>query len=95
MTQTVENLPLARYQRMSAQVAACIPGNSQVVLLADRGFMDVKLMRLIRQLGWHFRIRVKLSVFIHRATKGKRKEIKEIHYYTKTNIHVKEKSPAE
>ena len=64
---------LARYQRMLAQVAACIPDNSKVVLLADRGFMDVKLMRLMRQLGWHFRIRVKLSVFIHRATKGKQK----------------------
>jgi len=64
---------LARFQRMLVQVAACIPGNSKVVLLADRGFMDVKLMRLLRQLGWHFRIRVKLNVFIHRATKGKRK----------------------
>ena len=64
---------LARYQRMLAQVAACIPDSSKVVLLADRGFMDVKLMRLMRQLRWHFRIRVKLSVFIHRATKGKQK----------------------
>ena len=27
----------------------------------------------MRQLGWRFRIRVKLNVFIHRATKGKRK----------------------
>lgn len=66
-------VPLARYQRMLAQVAACIPDSSKVVLLADRGFMDVKLMQLMRQLGWHFRIRVKLSVYIHRATKGKRK----------------------
>ncbi len=64
---------LARFQRMLAQVAACMPGNSKVVLLADRGFMDVKLMRLLRQLGWYFRIRVKLSVFIHRTSKGKRK----------------------
>ncbi len=66
-------VPLARYQHMLAQVAACIPQSSKVVLLADRGFMDMKLMQLLRQLGWHFRIRVKLSVFIHRATKGKRK----------------------
>jgi len=63
---------LARYQRMLAQVADCLPHNSKVILLADRGFMDLKLMRLMRQLGWHFRIRVKLSAFIHRATKGKR-----------------------
>lgn len=64
---------LARYQRMLAQVADCIPNNSKVILLADRGFMDLKLIRLMRQLDWHFRIRVKLSTFIHRATKGKRK----------------------
>lgn len=64
---------LARYQRMLVQVAEQIPLDSKVILLADRGFMDVKLMRLLRQLGWHFRIRVKFSVFVHRATKGKRK----------------------
>lgn len=63
---------LTRYQHMLAQVAACIPENSKVILLADRGFMDVKLMQVIRSLGWHFRIRVKQSVIIHRATKGKR-----------------------
>lgn len=64
---------IARYQRMLAQVAEQIPATSKVVLLADRGFMDIKLMRLARQLGWCFRIRVKLSVYIHRATKGKQK----------------------
>lgn len=64
---------LAMYQRMLAQVAAYIDPTSKVVLLADRGFMDVKLMRILRQLGWHFRIRIKSSVTIHRATKGKKK----------------------
>ena len=64
---------VARYQRMLAQVAAQIPTRSKVVLLADRGFMDVKLMRLLRQLGWHFRIRIKQNVYVHRATKGKQK----------------------
>jgi hypothetical protein len=66
-------IALARYQRMVAQVAAQLPANCKVVLLADRGFMDVKLMRLVRQLGWHFRIRVKTSVLVHRATAGKQK----------------------
>lgn len=64
---------LARYQRLLAQVAECIPATSKVILLADRGFMDVQLMRIIRQLGWHFRIRSKSSVYIHRATQGKKK----------------------
>ncbi len=64
---------VARYQRMLAQVKEIIPRNSRVILLADRGFMDVKLMRIVRQLGWHFRIRVKMSVWVYRATKGRRK----------------------
>lgn len=64
---------LARYQHLLAQVAEWIPMSSKVVLLADRGFMDTQLMRLLRQLGWSFRIRIKGSVYIHRATKGKQK----------------------
>jgi hypothetical protein len=66
-------VPLAWYQRMLAQVAASLPTDSRVVLLADRGFADVKLMRIARQLGWHFRIRVKSNVWVHRATRGKQK----------------------
>lgn len=66
-------IALASYQRMLAQVAVCIAPSSNVVFLADRGFMDVKLLRLLRQLDWHFRIRTKSSLTIHRATKGKKK----------------------
>jgi hypothetical protein len=65
-------LAVTCYQRMLAEVAACIPGTSRVVLLADRGFMDVKLMQLARQLKWHFRIRVKSSVSVYRATHSRR-----------------------
>jgi hypothetical protein len=64
---------VAVYQRMLAQVAEVLPIDSHVVLLADRGFMDVKLMRIARDLGWRFRIRVKLSTWVYRATKGRRK----------------------
>lgn len=64
---------LAIYQRMLAQVAACIGSNQKVVLLADRGFVDVNLLCIVRQLGWNFRIRVKSNILIHRATKGKKK----------------------
>lgn len=63
---------VACYQRMLADVAELIPASSRVVLLADRGFMDVKLMQLARQLNWHFRIRVKCSVYIYRATYSRR-----------------------
>lgn len=63
---------VACYQRMLAEVAELIPATSRVVLLADRGFMDVKLMQLARQLNWRFRIRVKSSVSIYRATHSPR-----------------------
>lgn len=63
---------VARYQRMLVQVAETLPSGVPVVLLADRGFMDIKLLRLARQLGWHFRVRVKNSVLVHRANHGKR-----------------------
>lgn len=68
---------VASYQHMLAQVAAQIPPDCHVVLLADRGFLHVKLMRLVRQIGWHFRIRVKLSTKIHRAT-GKPGSVKQL-----------------
>jgi hypothetical protein len=64
---------LARYQHMLVLVARCMPEDCTVVLLADRAFGDVKLFKLLRQLGWHYRIRVKQSVWVHRATKKKQK----------------------
>lgn len=63
---------LARYRRILVQVAQVLPEGVPVVLLADRGFMDVKLLRVARQLGWHFRVRVKSSVIVYRATHSKR-----------------------
>lgn len=64
---------LARYQRMLAQAAEVLPAESRVVLLADRGFFDVALLRLLGRLGWHFRLRIKSDLWIYRATKGRRK----------------------
>jgi hypothetical protein len=64
---------VARYQRMLAQVAAVIPAESRVILLADRGFLHVDLMRIAGQLGWHFRIRIKSNIQVYRATKSRRK----------------------
>lgn len=61
------------YQPILVCVAAVIPANSRVILLADRGFLDVKLMQLCRDLGWHFRIRIKSSIWIYRATKKRQK----------------------
>jgi len=35
-------------------------------LLADRGFVDQKLFELVRDMGWHLRIRLKGSILVYR-----------------------------
>lgn len=53
------------------------PFNCKVIFLADRGFADTSLMRHLRQLGWHYRIRIKGSFYIYRP--GKRvRQVKNI-----------------
>jgi hypothetical protein len=47
--------------------------SSRVVLLADRGFVDVALMQLARDLGWHFRLRLKSNLWVYRATHRRQK----------------------
>ena len=49
-------------QRVLCQAKRVIPDGVTVVLLADRGFADGKLMRYLKvSCGWHFRIRIKRS----------------------------------
>jgi hypothetical protein len=55
------------YNPLLVQVAALLPQPCRVILLADRGFDDVRLLRLARDLGWHFRLRLKGSLRVHRG----------------------------
>lgn len=49
-------------QRVLRQAARLMPAGVTIVLLADRGFADGKLMKYLREtLEWHFRIRIKRS----------------------------------
>jgi hypothetical protein len=49
-------------QRVLRQAARVMPDRGTIVLLADRGFADGKLMKYLREnLAWHFRIRIKRS----------------------------------
>jgi hypothetical protein len=57
------------YAAVVKEVSLLLPLHCQVVLLADRGFADVNLMQLAVQLGWHFTIRAKGSMLVHRASK--------------------------
>jgi hypothetical protein len=49
-------------QRVLRQAQRTLPDGVAIVLLADRGFADGKLMKYLKEsLGWHFRIRIKGS----------------------------------
>lgn len=71
--QSSATIAFAHYAPLLREAHSLMPAGSTVTLLADRGFMSTDLMRLCRQLGWHFCIRAKLSLLVHHATKGERK----------------------
>ncbi len=53
------------YKAVLEEVQSHLPLACKVVFLADRGFADTQLMSHLRQLGWHFRIRIKANFWIH------------------------------
>ena len=53
------------YKDLLAQATARLPCACEVVLLADRGFADTQLRGHLRDLGWHWRIRIKSNFWIH------------------------------
>lgn len=57
------------YKPILKDAALCLPTGCRVILLADRGFDDIDLMRQARDLGWSFRIRLKGSLWVYRANK--------------------------
>lgn len=62
VAQSSSTVRLWTIQRVLRQAARLLPDGVAVVLLADRGFGDGKLMKYLREnLGWHFRIRIKRS----------------------------------
>jgi hypothetical protein len=59
------------YQDLLDKARLLLPEGIKIVLLADRGFVDFKLVNHIRQvLGWHYRIRIKSSSCVYRPGKG-------------------------
>jgi hypothetical protein len=53
------SVKFAEYQEVLMQVRDCLPKGIEVVFLADRGFPSQKLMRLLNEWGWKWRIRIK------------------------------------
>ncbi len=60
---------VSHYEDLLRQAAALLPPNVKVVLLADRGFADVKLLKLCGELNWRYRIRIKGNFVIYQGGK--------------------------
>lgn len=73
LAQSSATVAFEHYAPLLYDADSLLPAGSRVTLLADRGFMSTDLMRLCRRLAWNFCIRAKLSLLVHRATKGERK----------------------
>lgn len=62
VAQSSSTVRLWTLQRVLRPASCVLPDDVTVVLLADRGFADGKLMKYLKEtLGWHFRIRIKRS----------------------------------
>jgi hypothetical protein len=57
-------LAFDQYAGLVQFTAQLIPPGASVVLLGDRGFRDVRLMSLARQLHWHFRLRLEADEWV-------------------------------
>lgn len=62
VAQSSSTVHLWTIQRVLRQAVRVLPNDGAVVLLAERGFGDSKLIKYLQQnLGWHLRIRIKRS----------------------------------
>lgn len=71
LEQSSASVAFAQYSQLLQQAALLLPLGCRPILLADRGFVDVDLMRLAAELGWHFTIRTKQNVWVYRAFKAR------------------------
>lgn len=60
----------AVYEEVLRTAAEMVGPGREVVLLADRGFCDMALFRLLEELGWHWRIRIKNTFLVYKRGKG-------------------------
>jgi Transposase DDE domain len=64
------SVKIATYQDLLKRISRLLPVNAKVILLADRGFANAELVRYVRQLGWHCRIRIKGNFWLRCSRKG-------------------------
>lgn len=58
------------YEKVIRTAAEMIGPEREVVFLADRGFCDIALFRLLKELGWHWNIRIKNTFLVYKRGKG-------------------------
>jgi hypothetical protein len=73
LTRGSTSVALLDYQTVLFQAVWVLPPGCRIILLADRGFDDIGLLQLVRDLGWSFRIRLKTSLWVYRANKSRTK----------------------
>lgn len=64
---TSSSVAYDRYRDLLDHAAALLPAGCQVVFLADRGFADIQLMKHLKRLGWHWRLRLKANILVYRG----------------------------
>jgi len=53
------------YKELLDAADRLLPKGVRIVFLADRGFADTGLMGYVKELGWHFRIRIKSNFLVY------------------------------
>ena len=64
------SVALAVYLPLLQQAACVLPSGANIVFLGDRGFAHLGLLRALKALGWHFRVRLKGRTWVYRHGHG-------------------------
>lgn len=58
------------YENLLLRASKLLPRQAKVIFLADRGFANAELVRYVRNLDWHCRIRIKGNFWLRHPRRG-------------------------
>ena len=58
------------YENLLLRASKLLPRQAKVIFLADRGFANAELVRYVRNLNWHCRIRIKGNFWLRHPRRG-------------------------
>lgn len=70
MKHASSSVTYADYSSLLKQAAERLPAGVEIVVLADRGFIQIELMNAVSDLNWGYRIRLKANSWIKRYGHG-------------------------